>query len=241
MVLVKNWHFGTDGTIRTQSDMNANFNYHDQFLQYCNGSGQYGADTVAPDRADAITNGMGPQPVEGVNSPPVRQFLSDSLRTFLVPLNGVTTVNPDLHNAGCGSFMSKWTLPAAGSVLGRDIVWETRVRCVTPPYYWFGIWTAGDKWRWDGGAQGAEMDLIESFGYDNGGGNTNYDAHFWHSNTVATPLKDTVSYSPGWNGGMTAATSMTTLTPSMWTGRRPRAARTTTGPSGTMGGSPRSI
>ena len=29
MVLVKNWHFGTDGTIKNYADMSANFLYHD--------------------------------------------------------------------------------------------------------------------------------------------------------------------------------------------------------------------
>ena len=190
MVLVKNWHFGTNGTIKNYADMNANFVYHDQFNTYNNGGGNYGANTVAPDKADALNN----QPIEGADSPPVREFTADSLKTLLTPLDGAATVNPKLHNAGCGSFMAKWNLPRAGSLLGRDIVWETRVRYVTPPYYWFAIWVAGNKWKWDGHAQGAEMDLVESFGYDNGGGNTNYDGHYWHSNTVAAPSKDAVSY-----------------------------------------------
>ena len=197
MVLVKNWHFGTDGTIKNQADMNANFQYHDQFGTIGNGT-NYGAKIVAPDAADAIWN----QPVEGKDSPPVREFTADSLKTFLTPLNGATTVDPSKHNAGCGSFVAKWNLPNGGSLLGHDIVWETRVRYVTPPYFWFAIWIAGNKWNWTNGAQGAEQDLIESFGYDNGGGNTNYDGRFWHSNAVATPLKDTVDYS-GWSTAMT--------------------------------------
>ena len=199
MVLVKNWHFGTTGTIKNQADMNANFFYHDQFGTFNCGNGTYGTNTVAPDAADALPN----QPVEGVNSPPVREFTADSLKTFLTPLNKATICNPDLHNAGCGSFMAKWNLPNGGSLLGRDIVWETRVRYVTPPYYWFAIWAAGNKWAWNGGAQGAEQDIVESFGYDNGGGNTNYDGRFWHSNAVATPLKDAVDYG-NWGQTMTA-------------------------------------
>lgn len=190
MVLVKNWDFGTNGTIKNQADMNANFVYHDQFGTFNNGNGNYGANTVAPDAADALPH----QPVQGVDSPPVREFTANSLKTFLVPLDGATLCKPTLHNVGCGSFMAKWTLPNGGSLLGQDIVWETRVRYVTPPYFWFSLWTAGNKWKWDGGAQGAEQDLIESFGYDNGGGNTNYDGRYWHSNSVATPLKDTVNY-----------------------------------------------
>lgn len=190
MVLVKNWRFGTKGTIKNRTDMNANFFYHDQFGTVGNGT-NYGAVMVAPDATNALPN----QPVEGVNSPPVRRFTADSLQTFLTPLNGVTTVDPKLHNAGSGSFMAKWKLPRGGSLLGQDIVWETRVRYVTPPYFWFAIWAAGNQWKWDGQAQGAEQDIVESFGYDNGGGNTNFDGRFWHVNTVASPSKDTVNYS----------------------------------------------
>lgn len=198
MVLVKNWHFGANGTIRNYADMSAHFLYHDQFGTIGNGT-NYGAVTVAPDAANALPN----QPVEGINSPPVRRFTADSLQTFLTPLNGATTVDPKLHNAGCGSFMAKWRLPHGGSLLGQDIVWETRVRYVPPPYFWFALWTAGNKWKWDNGAQGAEQDLVESFGYDNGGGNTNYDGRFWHSNAVASPSKDTVDYGD-WGKAMAA-------------------------------------
>jgi len=144
MVLVKNWHFGADGTIKNYADMNANFQYHDQFGTIGNGT-NYGALMVAPDAANAINN----QPIEGDACPPVRQFTSDSLKTLLTPLYGATKVVPHVHNAGCGSFMAKWHLPHGGSLLGRDIVWETRVRYVTPPYFWFAIWTAGNKWKAD--------------------------------------------------------------------------------------------
>jgi hypothetical protein len=53
MVLVKNWHFGTNGTIKNYADMNANFVYHDQFNTIGNGT-NYGAVTVAPDAANAL-------------------------------------------------------------------------------------------------------------------------------------------------------------------------------------------
>jgi hypothetical protein len=182
MVLVKNWHFGASGTIKNYADMNANFLYHDQFNTIGNGT-NYGAVMVAPDAANALPN----QPVEGDACPPVRQFTADSLKTLLTPLYGATKVVPTQHNAGCGSFMAKWKLPNGGSRLGQDIVWETRVRYVTPPYFWFAIWTAGNKW-----SQGAEHDLVESFGYDNGGGNTNYDGRYWHANSVGG--KDTTDY-----------------------------------------------
>ena len=195
MVLVKNWKFGAKGTIRNTADMNANFYYHDQFGTINNG-GKYGSNTVSSD----VDNATGGQPIEGVNSPPVRQFTPDSLKTFVTPLDKATQVQVRNHNTGNGSFMAKWRLPAGGSILGRDIVWETRVRMVTPPYFWFALWTAGNKWKWDGQAQGAEQDLMESFGYDNGGGNTNYDGRFWHSNAVASPSKDDWNF---WDWGGT--------------------------------------
>jgi hypothetical protein len=175
-VLVKNWDFGANGTIKTLADLNEHFQYYDQFNTY-NVGGKYGASTVAPSAA----NGMSGQPVEGTatGGQPVREFFADSIRTYLVPLNGATTLDPALHNAGCGSFQAKWKLPNGGSRLGRDIIWETRVRYVTPRYFWFSLWTSGNAWT-----QGAEMDVIESFGYDNGGTFTNFDGRYWHSNCV---------------------------------------------------------
>ena len=199
MVLVKNWHFGAKGTIKNYTDMSVNFLYHDQFGTIGNGT-NYGAVSVAHDAATALPN----QPIEGDACPPVRAFTEDSLKTFLMPLYGVTKVLPTQHNAGSGSFMAKWKLPRGGSLLGQDIVWETRVRYVTPPYFWFAIWVAGNKWKGDAqGAQGAEQDLVEAFGYDNGGGNTNYDGRFWHANAVASPTKDTVDYGD-WGKAMAA-------------------------------------
>lgn len=191
-VPVKNWNFGSNGTIRNYTDMNANFYYHDQFGTIANGN--YGAKIVAPDTANALAG----QPIEGANTGglPVRQFLADSLKTFLVPLNGATTVTPASLNTGSGSFMAKWKLPRGGSLLNQDIVFETRVRYVTPPYYWFAIWTAGNQWN-----GGAEMDVVESFGYDNTsfGGSTNYIGRFWHSDVVGGG--GTVSYS-NWGAAM---------------------------------------
>ncbi len=190
MVMVKNWHFGSAGTIKNYRDLSANFFYHDQFGTIGNGT-NYGALTVAHDKATALPD----QPIEGVDSPPVREFFTDSMKTYVTGLDGATLCKPKSHNAGCGSFMAKWKLPKAGPLPARDIVWETRVRYVTPKYFWFAIWTAGNKWQYDHGAQGAEHDLVESFGYDNGGPQfTNFDGRFWHSNTVATPTKDTVEY-----------------------------------------------
>jgi hypothetical protein len=88
--LVKNWHFGTNGTIKNISNLNANFQYHDQFGTTHNPN--YGAVIVAPDAADALRG----QPVEGAITAgaPVRAFFADSMQTYLVPLNGATTLVP---------------------------------------------------------------------------------------------------------------------------------------------------
>ncbi len=191
-VLVRNWHFGANGTIQNQSQMNAEFQYHDQFNTYNNG-GNYGASTVAPDAANAI----GAQPVEITNCPPVREFFTNSLKTYIQPLNGVTTIDPVYHTAGCGSFQAKWNLPNGGSYLGQDIIWETRVRYVTPKYFWFALWTSGNIWH-----SGAEQDLMESFGYLNPDGSTNYDGRYWHADAVPRDTQ-AVTYS-NWGLSMAA-------------------------------------
>jgi hypothetical protein len=67
---------------------------------------------------------------------------------------------------------------------------------VTPPYFWFAIWSAGSQWN-----GGAEEDVVESFGYDNGGGNTNYDGRFWHTNSVGGSDADAYA---DWGGSMAA-------------------------------------
>ena len=187
-VLVKNWNFGSSGTIKTIADMNREFYYHDQFGTIGNGT-NYGAVTMAPDSANALSG----QPVEDANNP-VRRFTADSLKTTLVPLNNATTVSATQHNVGNGSFMAKWAPSTGGSKLGHDILWETRVRYTTPKYFWFALWNAGNKWD-----KGAEFDAVESFGYDNGGGNTNYDGRYWHSDPVGGT--STTDYS-NWGNGM---------------------------------------
>jgi hypothetical protein len=184
--LVKNWNFGASGTIRDIADLSANFAYHDQFGTIGNGS-NYGALMVAPDAASAVTDAIhGPQPVvNGTTVPEVRAFTADSLQTFLVPLDGATTIDPTQYDVGCGSFVASFHLPNGGALLGQDVLWETRVRYVTPPYFWFAIWAAGNMWN-----HGAEEDVIESFGFDNGGGYTNYAGAYWHSNSVGGTDQD---------------------------------------------------
>lgn len=179
-VLVKNWNFGTgaDSTIASYADLTGNFQYHDQFGTIGNGT-NYGAVIVAP-QADLALKHL-KQPVEGADTggKPIREFFPESMKTYLVPLRGANECAPTKHNVGCGSFQAKWKLPKGGSRLGHDVLWETRVRYVTPPYFWFAIWTCGNKWN-----KGAEIDVVESFGYDNGGGITNYDGRYWHAGIV---------------------------------------------------------
>jgi hypothetical protein len=187
-VLVKNWDFGTRGTIRNMTEMSANFAYHDQFGTIGNGT-NYGARMLAADKGSTL-NG------QGIEDPkrPVREFFADSLKTYLVPLADVASVSPSEHNVGSGSFMAKWKLPNGGTLLKQDLIFETRVRYVTPPYFWFAIWTAGNRW-----SHGAEADIVESFGYDNGNGNTNYDGRFWHADVAGGTNE--VSYG-SWENGM---------------------------------------
>lgn len=176
-VLVKNWNFGTeaDSTVTDIASLSDHFQYHDQFGTITN---QYGAKIVAPNEATAL---KGRQPIEGADTggKPVREFTGDALKTYLVPLNGASECLPTKRNVGCGSFQAKWKLPNGGSRLGQDVLWETRVRYHVIPYFWFAIWTSGNKW-----SKGAEIDVVEGFGYDNGGGYTNFDGRFWHVGIV---------------------------------------------------------
>jgi hypothetical protein len=191
-VLVKNWDFGADGTIKNIADMNGEFVYHDQFNTIGNGD-NYGAITAAPDKANAISG----QPVED-SAHKVRAFTGDSLQTFLVPKNaGAQTVNPKNHDVLNGSFQPKFTLPAGGSRLKHEIVWQTRVKYVVPPEFWFALWNSGNQWD-----KGAEFDVVESFGFDNTGAKSdkddgkqedrNFNGRWWHSDPVGA--KSEVDY-----------------------------------------------
>lgn len=204
--LVKNWNFGSGpgNTIRNYADLNTHFTYHNQ-----NGvTGPqigYGAEAVAPTQSLAWAG----QPVEYLDTAgPVREFFAETMKTYLVPLDGATTVTPALHNVGGGSFFAKWKLDAGGSLLNQDILWQTRVRYVPPKQFWFSIWTAGTQWSSNGGP---EVDLIESYDYDNGSGSLNGDGHRWHS---AVSNGNTIDYS-SWPVGMAAA-GITSYDASQW-------------------------
>ncbi|MCP3138585.1 golvesin C-terminal-like domain-containing protein [Pyxidicoccus xibeiensis] len=194
--LVKNWDFGTSATstVRDMATMNTHFQYHDQHGLDANPG--YGASMVAPNAATAISG----QPIEGVDTTsPVRAFFPETLRTYLVPLNGATLLDPYLLNTGSGAFQPRWTLSGGGTRLEQDVLWETRVRYVVPRYFWFALWTDGDSWD-----EGAEYDLIESFGYDNAAirGGNNFDGRYWHSSVVGG--SSVTNYHVNWANGMTA-------------------------------------
>ncbi|MET0390115.1 MAG: hypothetical protein ABW321_29355, partial [Polyangiales bacterium] len=188
--LVKNWDFGANGNIRNNADLAREFQFHDQFGTIANGT-HYGAVMVAPSEDTAITaRGLhlpgDKQPVERADRP-FREWTDGALRANVRPLDpSQSELSAADHNVGCGSFMAKWTLPSGGELLGRDVVWETRVRMPTSqPGYWFALWTAGNKWE-----HGAEMDVLESFGTpfvlgnafhsDSVGGENEVDYSNWH-------------------------------------------------------------
>ena len=173
--LVKDWDFGTAGTIAGTADLVREFVFHDQFGTIDLG-GTYGSKAVAPTPASALPR----QPVEDP-ARPIREFTAGSMRTYLRPLDpGAQTVSVGRREVGSGFFMAKFALPSGGVLLGKDLLWETRARLNKPvPAYWFAIWAVGRQWD-----KGAEMDVVESFGFDNGGGYTNFDAHLFHVNSV---------------------------------------------------------
>ncbi|MET0386136.1 MAG: hypothetical protein ABW321_09275 [Polyangiales bacterium] len=197
-VLVKNWDFGTTGTIRNVDDLITEFDFHDQFGTIANGT-QYGAVIVAPTMATAIpvTPELGlPENVQPVEDParPNREWTRDTLKAHVRPLSaGQASASTQAHDAGCGSFVAKWRLPTGGAKLQRDILWETRVRMPVPrPGFWFALWTAGNRWE-----QGAEMDVLEAFGAPH-----LVDAKVFHINSVGG--KDRIDYA-NWFRGLEAA------------------------------------
>jgi hypothetical protein len=197
-VLVKNWDFGTAGSIRDVNDLVAEFQFHDQFNTIANGS-NYGAVIVAPTEATAI-------PVFGLKQPnnrqpvedparPNREWTRDTLKAHVLPLSKAqTSASVSEHNAGSGSLASKWRLAKGGALLGKDMLWETRVRMPRPrAAYWFALWTAGNKWN-----HGAEMDVLEAFGAPN----VYPPATLFHVSSCGG--RDTISYK-SWPAGLLTA------------------------------------
>ncbi|HEX4335838.1 MAG TPA: hypothetical protein VH062_07990 [Polyangiaceae bacterium] len=166
-VLVKNWDFGTDGTITDVASLVSEFQFHDPFGSIANGT-NYGAVIVAPDAATAVVaKNLGlPDDMQPVEDPahPVREWTASSLKTYVRPLTtSQTTCTVSSHDAGSGSFVAKWKLASGGVLLGKDVLWETRVRMPTPlAAYFYSIWASASQWN-----QGPEMDVLQSFGTPN--------------------------------------------------------------------------
>ena len=166
-VLVKNWDFGTSGTITGTAELVSEFQFHDQFGTIANGT-KYGAVIVAPNAATAISaSNLGlPNNMQPVEDParPTREFTATSMKAYVRPLSASQpTCTVTAHNAGNGSIVAKWKLSNGGALLGKDVLWETRVRMpATAAAYWFALWASGNQWD-----KGAEMDVVESFGTPN--------------------------------------------------------------------------
>jgi hypothetical protein len=199
---VRNWDFGTEGNITDNTDLIANFTFHDNFNTIANGT-NYGAVVVAPTDAQAIAvspllNQPGNvQPVENPGNP-TRIYTPTTMIMNVMPLFDAATCTPAQHNIGCGSFYAIGILDAGGQFLGQDVIWETRIRMNAPTlYYWFATWTDGNLWN-----QGAEIDTPETFGTD-----ADFPpAQFFHVDAVQpTPINDRVLYKPGWQNGMLQA------------------------------------
>ena len=196
--LVKNWDFGSQRHDQEhQGDLDAEFQYHDQFGTIANGS-NYGAVTVAPERQlrdpTASVSGCQQQTTARRSGASARASSPRlSLLTYVRPLSdSQSTVSANRHNAGNGSFTAKWSLPNGGELLGHDVVWESRVRMPKPvPGYWFALWNAGKLWD-----KGAEMDVLESFG------TPNISADAFHSDSVGG--NNTVDFK-SWPNGLDSA------------------------------------
>jgi hypothetical protein len=188
-VLVKNWDFGTSGTIRNTSLLISEFQFQDQFGTIGNGT-NYGAYIVAPTGQTAIQN----QPVEDP-ARPTREWTAQAMRAHVRPLSPMrTTVSVSAHDTGCGSVVAKWKLSNGGAPLGRDLLWEVKARITKPlAGYWFAIWAGGNKWD-----RGPEMDVVESFGTPN----IYPPPSAFHVNS--TGGTDTIDYT-AWPNGLSAA------------------------------------
>jgi hypothetical protein len=195
---LKNWYFRTNCTIPNVPSLSSEFQVHDQFNTIANGT-NYGEVTVALNAATAISaSNLGlPNNMQPVEDParPNREWTAETLKAHVRPLSASqTSYTVSSHDAGNGSFTAKWKLSNGGSLLGKDLLWETRARMpVAAAAYWFAIWTAGNQWN-----KGAEMDVLESFGTPN----IYPPAAAFHVNSVGG--QDSIDYS-SWPNGLAAA------------------------------------
>lgn len=181
---VVNLTFGAarpEATVRSRAAFCREVYFHDQFNQRNNGGGNYLADNMAPPEAED------PGPCERYTADhPFHEIGPVSLRCYVKPKRrDARVIRPQPHGAdqpvGASGFRLRYPGPGgAGSGFGGDICWETRCRMSGPlPYYWWALWMCGEAWD-----HGAELDVPESFGFDNGGGDTNYDGALFHAISV---------------------------------------------------------
>lgn len=209
--LIKNWDFGTGGNIASLDELAAEFQGRDNFGTIANGL-NYGSITAAINEADQLADVWNwtsmypgapgsapfPQPLDPGGSYPIRVIGSDRLtsyvRSFTVSAPGTGNTGTGdvsdafdlgpatLRNAINGSICSKFSLPAGGARLGKDILWETRFACpnLAQIGYWFAIWAVGNSWN-----SGPEMDVIEAFSGTPGDPQGNIEwGNIWHVNSV---------------------------------------------------------
>jgi hypothetical protein len=182
---VQNLTFGSsrsDATIRDRVMLCQSVLFYDQFGQSNNGGGNYLADNMAPPEC------KDPGPCERYSAEyPFHVVTANSLHCFVRPKDrSATSIVPaefgKRQPVGASGFRLRYSGPngGLGSLGGLDMCWETRVRLSRPlPYYWWSLWIAGEKWN-----NGAELDVPESFGFDNGFNHTNYDGRLFHTNSV---------------------------------------------------------
>ena len=241
MVLVKNWHFGTDGTIKNYADMSANFFYHDQFGTIGNGT-NYGAVTVAPDAANALARSADRRRRLPARPPVHRRLAEDVPHAPGRRDDGAT--RSSTTRAAARSWRSGSCPTAARCWAGTS---SGRRGCATSRRPTSGSRSGRPATSGSGTAtpRARSTTWSRASATTTAARNTNYDGRYWHSNTVASPGKDTVDYGD-WGKAMAAhgiksydAAPVPYLdlavqqrqhaTRCTWTASRSRAAPTTTG------------
>ncbi len=179
-------------TVRDRASLCEAVYFFDQFGQKNNGGGNYLADNMAPPEC----RDPGPCSIYAADYP-FHEIGPDTLKCFVKPRDrNAERIEPAPFGkpqpVGASGFRLKTPgfSEGLGSRLGRDVCWETRCRMSSPlPYFWWALWIAGEKWD-----RGAELDVPESFGFDNGFGRLNYDGRSFHTNSAGGQDDITSSY-----------------------------------------------
>jgi hypothetical protein len=183
--LVSDLTFGSqrsEATVRDRATLCKAVYFYDQFRQKNNGGGNYLADNMAPPECDD----PGPCPVYSEDYP-FHEIGPNSLKCFVKPKDkSASSVSPTPFGTpqpvGASGFRLKTPEVSGGlgANLGIDVCWETRCRLSSPfPYYWWALWISAEKW-----IHGPELDVPESFGFDNGFGRLNFNGRLFHTNSV---------------------------------------------------------